>query len=483
MKRLHISLSAAAIALLMAGCGVEDIVQALQTEAVKTEATKVIDSQKQEDSTNAFKDISIYKTQAQMKLAYPTAFALDENFDFKLGDISNLKIHKEATKANIEFIYIESLKEVDDESGKTTANSKHARTLRIINGSKAKLEDVTWNFIVSLQSDNQHFCGGSLINKEWVLTAAHCVSGDDGKASATMPSILTSTYSIKDGGKHFSSDAIYVHPSYASSAGKEGDIALVHLTTPINNAKTINISTNLPKENTLSKVAGWGNMSTTSLLETQDLMEVTLPIINHETCKNSYATENMTISNGMLCAGFMDGSKDSCQGDSGGPLIVNENGKNVLSGVVSFGGSQAQSCGAPNFPGVYTSVSNYSKWISSYLNGSTIPTTAIKPLDENITLANGLIYCDLNGTDPDYEIDLPTWEDINNSDKHETNFPPIFEDINGSEAYENGEYENDFTPFASDLDAIFNEIDEAQTVDDLKQILQSFIASLMQLFS
>ena len=446
MKGLHRNLSAVAIALLMVGCGAENVVDSIANGATTGEAIKVTDSKAELNSSNAFNEMSMYKTAKQMKKSYPNAYALNKDFHFDIEKVSNFKVIQEHMKAKIEVLYINSFQDME-----ASVPKKSARALRIINGSKAKLNDVTWNFIVSLQADNQHFCGGSLIDKEWVLTAAHCVSNDEGEASKTLPSILTSTYSIKDGGQRFSSDAIYIHPLYASSGGNDGDIALVHLKTPIQNAKTVNIASKTPKEETLSKVAGWGNMSTTSLLETDDLMEVALPIINHDMCKNSYATENMNISDGMICAGYMDGSKDSCQGDSGGPLIVNEKGTNVLSGVVSFGGSQAQSCGAPNFPGVYTSVSSYSEWIKKQMS-STLVTA---PVVTDVPSEDG------KGDEYAYDINATDWE---NGDLNE-------------------EYENDFTLLESDLEPIFSEIDEAQTLSELKNILKNFLASLMQIFS
>lgn len=65
----------------------------------------------------------------------------------------------------------------------------------------------------------------------------------------------------------------------------------------------------------------------------------------------------------MICAGLIQGGKDSCQGDSGGPLVNKQNSVWIQSGIVSFG----TGCAAPNFPGVYSRVSEYQNWIKEQI--------------------------------------------------------------------------------------------------------------------
>uniref|UniRef100_A0A3B3HLP0 Peptidase S1 domain-containing protein n=1 Tax=Oryzias latipes TaxID=8090 RepID=A0A3B3HLP0_ORYLA len=92
------------------------------------------------------------------------------------------------------------------------------------------------------------------------------------------------------------------------------------------------------------------------------LQEVSVPIVSNTQCRDSYSS----LTSNMMCAGLTEGGKDSCQGDSGGPLVSKNDTRWVQAGVVSFG----YECAQPNFPGVYTRVSEYQTWISSQVRGS-----------------------------------------------------------------------------------------------------------------
>ena len=95
------------------------------------------------------------------------------------------------------------------------------------------------------------------------------------------------------------------------------------------------------------------------------LKYVSVPLIPNENCTTPHtAYDTSLITSNMICAGYLEGGKDSCQGDSGGPLMVPNNESAVVYGIVSFG----YGCAQPDAPGVYSRVANYINWIQSNMN-------------------------------------------------------------------------------------------------------------------
>ena len=86
---------------------------------------------------------------------------------------------------------------------------------------------------------------------------------------------------------------------------------------------------------------------------------MSVPLITNENCTTPH-----TVTSNMICAGYLNGGRDSCYGDSGGPLMVLSDESPVIYGSVSFG----YGCAQPNAPGVYTRVANYIDWIQSNMN-------------------------------------------------------------------------------------------------------------------
>ncbi|XP_041634564.1 transmembrane protease serine 9-like [Cheilinus undulatus] len=250
---------------------------------------------------------------------------------------------------------------LSDVCGKPPLNTV---TTRIVGGEVAS--DGAWPWMASLTIFGFHFCGGTLITNEWVLTAAHCVIGFNPRLLAVHLGRQ------RQEGQNPNEETrrvwqIFVHPDYNSSTF-DSDIALLRLISPVNFTDFIQPvclaapnSTFFSGTNTWA--TGWGDVNfRVSLPSPRDLMEVELPVVGNNEC-SCYYDYFVSITDNMICAGFEDGGKGPCQGDSGGPMVVLHNGTFVQEGVTSFG----VGCAEPTFPGVFARVSKFQSWINSHI--------------------------------------------------------------------------------------------------------------------
>ncbi len=216
-------------------------------------------------------------------------------------------------------------------------------------------------FIVSLHESMGHICGGSLIKKNWVLTAGHCVSG------TRISKVLIGLHDQNKAGNAevIAPKRIIRHPQYNAST-TDYDFALIELSqnssyTPVevNNLEIV-ISDN-PGQQIMSTTAGWGETNQVGVLGAATrLQRVEVPLATTTLCLQGYPNQ---ITDRMICAGYTAGKKDACFGDSGGPLVVKDanTGLNVLVGVVSWG----EGCARANKLGVYSKVNSVTQWIET----------------------------------------------------------------------------------------------------------------------
>jgi secreted trypsin-like serine protease len=243
--------------------------------------------------------------------------------------------------------------------------------IKIVGGHPVRIEDNPWQVLLLLNG-GRFFCGGSIIDTYWILTAAHCAIAAN--SDPINISVVYGTSKFSSGGLQAAVEKLFVHPNLKAidqNGDYDYDFALLKLKDKMEiRGQPIALpeAGTLVSEGDLVTVTGWGAISNNSG-HSDDLLGVTLPVVSNITCQSSFAKQpnyaNTPISNAMLCAGLSQGGMDSCSGDSGGPLSIVTSGSRTLVGVVSWG---PDLCAQPGQYGVYARVSEALDWIKATLN-------------------------------------------------------------------------------------------------------------------
>ncbi|KAM6914277.1 tryptase-2-like [Lycodopsis pacificus] len=213
--------------------------------------------------------------------------------------------------------------------------------------------DVTWR------------CGGTIIARKWVLTAASCLETYP-KPNPYRSMVWVGSHELlKPSEDYMGVEYFMNHPKYrALSSGRYvNDLAMVRLKNPVtmsNKVKAVSLPSTDATFDSSSQcwITGWGEIKRdTPLPSPETLQQLKISIIPQSDCK----AKKPELTAAMLCAGDVAG-EDACKGDYGGPLVCLAGSHYVQVGIMSYG-----DCGLLGHPGVYTQVSKFVSYINDYI--------------------------------------------------------------------------------------------------------------------
>lgn len=235
---------------------------------------------------------------------------------------------------------------------------------RVVGGSAAAAESAP--YIVSFQQSGVHYCAGSILNANWVLTAAHCLTS---KSQVLSSKLIAGSNNVNGAASTTQKRAIssyVIHDLYTGGIAPY-DIGLVYTATAFQWTTAVK-AINLPSAKVVptgnADLYGWGSISTTSVPSYPSVLQVAknIPIISESACVTALGSKGIDVHSTNICTGPLTGGIGICTSDSGGPLVQTQNGKTTLIGIVSWG---KVPCGQPNSPSVYVQVSDFISWISA----------------------------------------------------------------------------------------------------------------------
>ncbi|XP_071452287.1 serine protease 33 [Hetaerina americana] len=243
---------------------------------------------------------------------------------------------------------------------------------RIVGGSEARFGEFPWQAHIRIAG---YQCGGVLVGRAHVATAAHCVH----RARLRDITVFLGEYDTQNTGMY--SEPLpgearrvvkkVIHPEfqYRVTQPDRYDLALLRLSRPVSfRANIIPICLPTAGQDALFRgrlgvVAGWGKTDTSyGKTGTNILHKATVPILKDDECLRWHRSKNIRLQlhSEMFCAGHRDGHSDACLGDSGGPLVVLIGGRWTLAGITSAGFG----CAVDHQPGIYHKVAVTANWIA-----------------------------------------------------------------------------------------------------------------------
>ncbi len=196
-------------------------------------------------------------------------------------------------------------------------------------------------------------CGGTLIDRDSVLTAAHCLKNTTGAVVAVGRTDLRE----KNRGQVIEASRPFIHPRYN---GNGYDAGVLKLRRAVRGIKPIKLATaklnDLEKPGHILTAAGWGVMKQRKVrpdISPKRMREVSVPVVSDSRAKRAYQSQGLRYLPSLDVAAGKKG-KSACSGDSGGPLF--DSGSRTQVGITSHGAPGG--CGRARYPAVYTEVNN-----------------------------------------------------------------------------------------------------------------------------
>ncbi|XP_045487348.1 chymotrypsin-2-like isoform X1 [Pieris rapae] len=234
---------------------------------------------------------------------------------------------------------------------------------RIIGGQDASPGMAKYQVSIRVKKRNEdmHNCGGSIINQQYVLTAAHCIVG----FRPEVVSLVVGSHQIKSGGQRYKVKKLVPHEKFSKTTAKN-DVGVIEVDGSIqynNNVQPIGLVNHQVSVGTQCLLTGWGKINAEKNIFPNNLQMLYFNTISNNECTQRLlrtpSKKFMPIDKGQICA-KRPNHKGTCQGDSGGPLVIKEGNNFVQIGIVSWG----IPCGY-NYPDVFASVFGNYNWIQS----------------------------------------------------------------------------------------------------------------------
>jgi secreted trypsin-like serine protease len=243
----------------------------------------------------------------------------------------------------------------------------------ITNGFPIEIQNVPYQVSIQNKSNGNHFCGGSIINNKYVLTAAHCVDGTNA-SDITLNVGFSLQNNPGNNLQSYNARRIVIHPNY-NNGTNDFDIAVIEIDGAFSFNGSVQPVELISPQSLVSetignqvRVSGWGWTVPNQSGVANQLQAVDIPIISNQQADNQLdisSPNHPELTQRMLSTGAVGMDRQgACHGDSGGPLVFRQNGQNdTQMGVVSWGVPRC--VGNENSPSIYARLSQFINWINS----------------------------------------------------------------------------------------------------------------------